>query len=424
MLSLIERFSLKIILASLIYLASGSLQLFMDGGARQQGFENISKYNGPLKLILPAWVLACTLIVIWMLLIRKRYKTIPLKASIIIIFGTSLISTIWADSTYAAIRTLYLIFLCYLFTSIYSYYFSKIQTLKTLGTIFYIIGFASLLTATLFPSYGIYLDQEKIMWQGIFPHKNALGNFSALSYCIFLGLTLAQRNKSPLIGCVLSAILVFMSKSSTSISAVLACSCIYISFSTPFIKNILIRSRKLFIIALFAISCSLVSIALTGDKLNIFDKDTSFSQRDIIWARVLIKSIESPIFGFGLDQFQTIFINKGTDLSYVTGTAVSHAHNGFIEAFFYLGITGLIAAGTLLFSLACGGRRNNDLKINLIFLTTFIVINSFEAQFLSFNPYLVVLLILIQPNRDMDSTRLISSQSTNLNNEYTKKIMK
>ncbi|WP_435607642.1 O-antigen ligase family protein [Pseudomonas knackmussii] len=241
------------------------------------------------------------------------------------------------------------------------------------------------------------------MWQGIFPHKNALGNFSALSFSIFIGLALIQKRKSAFIGCTLSAILVIMSNSSTSMFAMLATFFAYIALSTPALRKSLTQSRKLYITALFTISSLLVLIALSGDKLNIFDKDTSFSQRDLIWARVLLKSIESPIFGFGLDQFQSIFIYKSTDLAYITGSAVSHAHNGFIEAFFYLGIIGLLAAINLLFTLLGKDRPRDEQKANILFLTTFIIINSFEAQFLSFNPYIVILFLFIRPSGNINS---------------------
>lgn len=403
MISRIERSTLKTTLAALIYLASGSLQLFMDGGARQQGFENISKYDGPLKFILPAWVAFCTFLVLWFLLVRGRHRILPPKASILIIFGVSLLTIIWAESAYAAFRSFYLIALCYAFTSCYTYYFSREQIIRTLCVIFYIMAIASITLATLIPSYGIYLDQEKLMWQGIFPHKNALGNFSALSFSIFIGLALIQKRKSAFIGCTLSAILVIMSNSSTSMFAMLATFFAYIALSTPALRKSLTQSRKLYITALFTISSLLVLIALSGDKLNIFDKDTSFSQRDLIWARVLLKSIESPIFGFGLDQFQSIFIYKSTDLAYITGSAVSHAHNGFIEAFFYLGIIGLLAAINLLFTLLGKDRPRDEQKANILFLTTFIIINSFEAQFLSFNPYIVILFLFIRPSGNINS---------------------
>ena len=82
------------------------------------------------------------------------------------------------------------------------------------------------------------------------------------------------------------------------------------------------------------------------------------------------------------------------------GAAVSHAHNGFIEAFFSLGFIGLTYSILLLRTLIASRDPGKYTAINYIFLSTIIVINTLEAQLLTFNVYIVVLLILTVQRRN------------------------
>lgn len=378
----------------LIYLSSGSLQLFMDGGARQQGFEKIVAYDGPLKLILPIWAVLAVSVISWVFFVRRQARHLNISKLILTLITVSLISAAWSENAYTAIRTSLLIGTSYLLIYCTTYYFSREEILSILCNTLLIMLLASVTLSILVPSYGVYLDQSKLMWQGIFSHKNGLGNFSALSYSVFLGASKIFKSKKYLFGCLLSATLVFMSDSSTSMIATITATIVFFLLSEKNFKRYISLHGNIYLITLLAFSFSAVIVSLATTSVsgdNIF----SFSQRNFIWLRVLIKAIERPLSGFGMDQFQAEFLGQDSELSYAMGATVSHAHNGFIEAFFSLGLMGLIISVFLMRELIIPRRQGKYIAINYIFLCTLVVINTLEAQLLTFNIFIVGLFILI-----------------------------
>ncbi|MNP38813.1 hypothetical protein D3C76_1323520 [compost metagenome] len=103
-----------------------------------------------------------------------------------------------------------------------------------------------------------------------------------------------------------------------------------------------------------------------------------------------------PVFGYGLNQFEAFF--KGANSTFVSnvGFQVGSTHNGFLDLAFSLGMVGVFLAFAFIIKLI--PRKNNDLDltISLVFLLAFVVVNSLESLFLSFNIWFVLLLVLIE----------------------------
>ncbi|WP_323813143.1 O-antigen ligase family protein [Cellvibrio sp. NN19] len=62
----------------------------------------------------------------------------------------------------------------------------------------------------------------------------------------------------------------------------------------------------------------------------------SFSMRDVIWRDVLQRGLEHPLFGIGYEQNSRITLTNG-DIYH-------HAHNSWVDIFYYCGLVGLLLA--------------------------------------------------------------------------------
>ncbi|MNB97045.1 O-Antigen ligase [compost metagenome] len=414
----------------LIYISSGSLDLLKEGGARPQSAEFVNSYSGPLNYILPAWTMIAILTVAVISLTRPKVLIKNADKNILFILALIAISIAWANDAYIATRTLIFLTVTYLIVLTYI-------SLNDINTIISLISktiitmlVMSLIFSIALPTYGISVGGESAgAWQGIFNHKNNLGNFSAFSFCILVGALQLKKNPEIYIGIILSAFLTWMSNSFTSIAATLLGAIIYIFLKEKNCLHSTYKLRKFYFFAAMGLSALTVYISIFNQGTAIFNKDTSFSDRNLIWAFVLNKIYENPL-GYGISQFG--IYSGGQDTSFLNsiGFVVGHPHNGFIEILYSLGLLGFLISTKLLFNIIKYSSTKTNFKLNLITVSSIIIINTFESRFISFSFGFFVLCVIICLNKKLSpahtkwhtSNKLFHAQPTDTQLKITENL--
>lgn len=410
------RLIVKILSIMMIYLSSGSLELFKDGGAREEGPANAIYYSGPLNLILPTWLLVTMLIAIYTLS-RKRIKWSDFHIEFILIFAISIISCIWADFPLKTIQAIVLLTAVYLLTLIHYKYSTTKSIEKLISNTLLAMLLASLAGIFLLPKYGVAVGIHEGKWQGIFDHKNGLGNFASLCFCYFLGEAFSKWRINTLFKLIISIVLTLGSQSFTAIAILGAAIVVFVLLKIPPILRFAAKFKKFSISMVLAASCSIVIFSLTNSSLSILDKDSGFSGRSLIWAYVLNRSLEAPIFGHGINQLSATSKDNDATIYNNIGFVAGSSHNGFLETFFSLGIIGLLAALSILYRTLPNNARN-DFSFAFLLLISIIITNSFEAKLISLNLYIVIAFYLLHKakhSKHLSLKRLATYEITSSN---------
>ncbi|PID52683.1 MAG: hypothetical protein CR972_00545 [Candidatus Moraniibacteriota bacterium] len=128
------------------------------------------------------------------------------------------------------------------------------------------------------------------------------------------------------------------------------------SFSTIFaicasffiIFSILIKKKKVFILLTTLLLITLCSLAfLKFDNSNIIFERNSFSSRIMIWNTSLHLIQKNPLFGYEIDNFQTIYLNAQPLYTPYLEWAVPTPHNIFLNLLISGGFFALFSFCTL-----------------------------------------------------------------------------
>jgi O-antigen ligase len=182
-------------------------------------------------------------------------------------------------------------------------------------------------------------------WSGIISHPIGLGCMSALNVPLWL----FDYNKFSVKGWFrflvigLSLVATFFSNSATALFILIACIGLFVWFE---LTRFDVRTKLSILIFSAAISIVLFFLVTENiaDILAIFGKNPSLTGRTDFWDQLIVKVLERPILGYGIDGFWQPWrgdLNPAIDirLPYFVPT---HSHNGYIETVLYLGLSGLI----------------------------------------------------------------------------------
>lgn len=387
---------MRSVIDSLVYLmiilSSGAIiQLLRDGGARDQGM--IIEYSGPLDYLPVFWkILAIFTISFVFFKTKNRYFQLDwLWMGIILLCFTS---AIWASYPAAVFTSSFMLLLAYLLVNLHVYLFGHQRVLETLNRVFITILGLSLLAVFLLPSYGISVDGHNGKWQGVFVHKNSLGNFSALMFVFYIWWYSIKPQPIKLGGAVLSIILVFGSGSSTSLAVIGVSIFLFGLLRLEYIKKFLFTSRNLFLFFIVALVILAMYTALSGNEFELQDKSSSFSDRNLVWMFFLQEINIAPWLGHGLDQFAVV---SSLDESYVVwgvGFFVGTAHNGYLESLYALGTVGFGLIFIVIWKLLYRTNNGPEFDLALLFITSFAIINTMESHLLGFNVYFIMLMYI------------------------------
>lgn len=380
-----------------LYLASGALDLLKDGGARSQGAENFTVYDGPLDYILYLW-LVLTLSLALLNLITKSKATLKqykIDLFICLMISCAIISTLFARELIYSLATVIKIIGLYLTVILYAMYHQNERKYNDICRFFLVMQLSSLAFALLIPSYGISVGSHEGQWQGIFPHKNSLGNFSVFAFVF----AIAKINRKNFILCgstaALSIALCYLSGSTTSLIAIIITTVTWYLLKSKRIRLLITSFGWVFTAALITISFLTVVISITGYSFSIGAKDTSFSERNLIWFCAIPEIIGGGPLGHGLTQFERNIFNGDSSFFACAKIDASNLHNGFLDAAYSLGWVGLIAS-IVLYLKFLAGLNWRTCGIFVIFAVAFLICNTLEANYFRFSVGLALMFLLIQ----------------------------
>jgi exopolysaccharide production protein ExoQ len=214
----------------------------------------------------------------------------------------------------------------------------------------------SLLLIVAVPSRGLMQEEYPGSWQGIFVHKNSLGQAMALGIVTILIVAYAngraKKSKTLAIGAaLLSGLLLAGSQSATSYVMFVVLGLLLVGFAMSRSKT----GRRVLPVALAVGIFAVAIVAFNFDAaIGALGRDASLSGRTDIWGPVMEAIGNRPWFGYGYDTF---WLPDGTGSAYLPvllDWTPYHAHNGLLELSLDVGVVGV---GVFLICLAIGLKR-------------------------------------------------------------------
>ena len=260
----------------------------------------------------------------------------------------------------------------------------------------------SLLVILLLPDYGIMTGIHEGLWNGLTTHKNALGRYMVMGVVITAALALKPHNPWRLLllaTCALCFMLMLGTQSATAYVLLIAFVFLYALLRPS--ANLSAPTRMgLLLIGLCAITIAallLTDATVLEEALTALGRDATLTHRTRIWAGAMDAISEQPWLGYGYEAFWGSSTGTSFSLHY-TSWNVPHVHNGFLEVWLGLGVTGvvLLTALTLSFLRHITRRMSPDLLVLFaLTLTTSLVLNLVEFNFLRYNNIFWILFIYV-----------------------------
>lgn len=383
---------LAILSVLMMVLASGAvIQLLKDGGARNQGFYDMVEYSGSLNYLPLLWQILVVLVLVFVF-IKSKWRYIQFDYLWLGIFTLGCLSVLWAAFPKITFTSSVALLISYLFVNLHVAICGWKNVLVLFHKYFFGVLILSLSAILFLPSYGVSIGEHAGLWQGVFAHKNSLGNFSAMIYLFYLWRFSIERTQLALVGMALSLVLVIGSECSTALINVVVSTMIFGLLQFSFSRKLLFRCRYGIVCTIALVITYVMSASLSGDVFFIFDKDSSFSSRDVIWAYFL-RGIESALWlGHGIGQFGALLAGDERDFLSNVGFVVGSAHNGFLESLYALGIVGLGLIVVVCVRLLYLMNDGPGFVLAFLFLCNLLILNMFESMLLGFNFYFIMIM--------------------------------
>lgn len=218
------------------------------------------------------------------------------------------------------------------------------QQLRIYAWTFGIAMFFSFIFSLALPQYGI-MNTDAIVgaWQGIFPHKNGLGESMFAGFITFYFLAVLNKKNRLFfqICCLLSVILIYFGQSATALMSVL-----FIFLTAQGLKRLSLQSKQsVLVVLLFLIFTSIVLFFFLVNFetfLSLNDKDITLSGRTPLWTTLWGFIQKKPILGYGYGSFYSGEAREANLLWQIHNWAPVHSHNGYIQLILNSGFIGLI----------------------------------------------------------------------------------
>lgn len=321
---------------------------------------------------------------------------------LLLLVGVALVSFLWsAAPTITFVRSVALVGTT-LFGAYLAARYSMEEQLRLLAWALGITALLSLLVALALPSYGISSGTSTAgNWQGIFPHKNALGRSMALGIIVFLFLAFGSRRYRwfAWAGVGLSGGLLILSNSITGLLVTLTLLALWPLYAA-------LRWRPTVMVPFMITAVLLVGgvvVLLQGDVvapvLDTLGREETLTGRTVVWAAALDMIRERPWLGYGYSGFWLGWEGYSAQIFIATGKQFTGAQNGVLDLLLELGLLGMVVFA-LGFSrallLAVSWVRYTKTAVGLwplMFLTFFILYNLSESLTLEQNSIYWVLYV-------------------------------
>lgn len=222
--------------------------------------------------------------------------------------------------------------------------FSLKDQLRILAVVLGIVACASVLVVLFLPQHGVMPAEYEGAWSGIFHHKNNFGRMVALAAFVFTLLVVGDRELRPfaLLGMGLSLALVLASKSQASLLVTIAGFAVIgvLLLITRFFRSR--RSTVLLVAMCVVTSLAVWTLHHDDSLLALLGRDRTLTGRVELWTVLLQKAGLRPWLGYGYGAFWRGTTGMSVEVQEAIGWYPIHAHNGFLDLWLELGITGLL----------------------------------------------------------------------------------
>lgn len=265
---------------------------------------------------------------------------------LLFLIGLAIFSISWSSVPHIAFRKVIALMGATMFGVYLGSRYDFEEQLGIYSWTFGIAMFFSYVFAIGLPEYGI-MNTNAIVgaWQGIFPHKNGLGEsmftgFMAFYFSSFLNISKRRKIFFQVLT-FLAFLIVYFSESATALVSI-----VFIFLTAQGLKRLSVTSKKsVLLVLLFLIfTCVVMFLLLVNFNtfLSVNDKDVTLSGRTILWDTLWQFIREKPWLGYGYGSFFSGESREATLLWQIHDWSPVHSHNGYVQLWLNLGLIGLI----------------------------------------------------------------------------------
>jgi exopolysaccharide production protein ExoQ len=259
-----------------------------------------------------------------------------------LLVALAMVSAFWSDDPALTFRRSVALIGTTLFGVYFARRFSLPDQLRLLSQVFVVAAICSLVFVAILPSYGLASPEFGYAWQGIYGHKNGLGEAMALGVVMFIFRAVSDPRKFlrwwAAIG--LGLVLLVMSHSSTGLVACLFTVAVFIL--SPAMRWTRRKAILFFLgVGILAVGAGLWALNHLPYILSLVSRDSSFTGRTTVWIVSIAMIARRPWLGYGYDEawpgYGSDIIVRLTRLS-----EMSHAHNAILNLWLDVGLVGVV----------------------------------------------------------------------------------
>lgn len=335
---------------------------------------------------------AVYLVSVVLLLIRPaRPLRLAAKARLLpVLLLLATVSVLWSDTPDISLRRLVALLGSATFGLYLATRYPRVALLRVLLGVSVVAITLSIAVCVALPAYGI---DELGVWQGLFDHKNHLGQFMALAAAAWLLHAVCFRRSRPfaLPLALVSGALVVLSRSATGIVLLAV---LLASLAVIWLWRLAPRTAAAPLVVVFLGIGAYVAVQVVGSSdgfLALLGKNETLTGRTQLWELVWQAIGARPWLGYGYGGFWLGFDGPSAPIWFAVGWSPPTAHNGFFDLLLDLGAVGLgVFALTFLVNLRRAVllmRREPgfDAALPLLFLVFLTVSNLTESFLLAHN---------------------------------------
>lgn len=342
------------IIFSLLTLISGSFAIVKTIN-RDEPFDNMTIVD-PAKVITAIaadenpfgpslWIMVYGVTAVLIAVNFPRFFNVVRKDKLLLLLNLlGMISVSWSEDPWLSARNGLGLFLTYAFGSYLACRYTERQFLDVFEASAFWCCLICLALGVFVPRLGMMSDLDGGSWRGMFPHKNDLGRFMAISALglLVLGVRGGVRPWLARAGLVLAIMLLCLSRSMTSVAMLV---CMVALFAVVW----WIRGRpKLAVVVALALAAGCVGLTWAWNDLgelasllaSLLERDPTLTGRTDLWELLLELVWDRPWLGYGYEAFWRG--DMGEYVLLVLGWFPSHAHNGFLNVLLDFGSIGLL----------------------------------------------------------------------------------
>lgn len=287
-------------------------------------------------------VIYAGVLILWRRHCKGSLDRLLRQRAILALTGLAIVSTIWSDSPATTMRRSFALLGTLMMALYFASRFKIREQLRILTYVFGTCAAFSFLFGLL--HWGQPVDYLEGAWYGIYTQRNALGTmmvFGALIFLIWGQIRPSSRWAAWLMAAAAFG-LIFLSGSITSLLAFGVVMCAF-----PMVQLI----RRFERTGSFLIVLAVLLISLGWWVGTSFDtvtaamgRDSTLTGRTELWGASLLFGLDRPLLGYGYNAFWRGIEGQSEEVWRLVGWAAPNSHNGLLEIWLDLGLTGVAIA--------------------------------------------------------------------------------